>query len=184
MDQDLYKSIENSTAHRPSRDFNSNLIFENLELLPDLMAIVLDVKDKNYHKACWILELVYEKQIDRISPYLDIFCETLSSYSHDGAVRSISKICMFSAHNYIQKQKSGECFLTEKQLELMVEACFDWLISDMKVASKAYSMRALFEFGKVKDWIYPELKVILTQDYANHTAAYKAACKDILKRIK
>jgi len=184
MDETLYKNIQNSTAHRPSRDFNSNFIIENPELLPDLMEFFLDVKDKNHHKACWISELIFEKHIDWLSPYLDVFCNALSSYSNESALRSISKICLFSANYHIKKLKSKETFLTENHLELMTEACFDWLISDKKVATKAYAMRALFLFGKLQDWIYPELQVILQQQYPSGSAGFQFASKEILDKIK
>ena len=183
MNETLYKYVQESTAHRPSRDFIANFIFENPQLLPDLMEILLDIKDKNHHKACWISELIFEKHIDWLSPYLDIFCKTLSFYSHDGALRSLSKICLFSANYHIKKLKSKEKFLTENHLELMTEACFDWLISDKKVATKAYSMRALFQFGKLQDWIYPELEIILPQQYPLGSAGFQFACKEILGKI-
>lgn len=183
MNETLYKYVQESTAHRPSRDFITNFIFENQQLLPDLMEILLDVKDKNHHKACWISELIFEKHIDWLSPYLDIFCKTLSSYSHEGALRSLSKICLFSGNYHTKKLKSKEKFLNENHLELMTEACFDWLISDKKVATKAYAMRALFHFGKLQDWIYPELQVILEQQYASGSAGFQFACKEILGKI-
>lgn len=184
MNSGFIEKLENSTAHRPIRDSLSNEVCENPELLKELMTVLLDIKDKSHHKACWVSELVYERNIDWLSPYLDVFSKTLSSYSHDGALRSVSKICLFSAAHHLKKLKSGESFLSEEQLELMIESCFDWLITDQKVATKAYAMRALYSFGKVKDWVYPELKTILQQDYPNHSAAYKMASKEILMKLK
>lgn len=184
MNEILYKNIQNSTAHRLSRDFNSNFVIENSELLPDLMEILFDTKDKNHHKACWISELIFEKHIDWLSSYLDIFCQTLSCYSNESALRSLSKICLFSANYHIKKLKYNEIFLTESHLDLMTEACFDWLITDKKIATKAYAMRALFQFGKLQDWIYPELQVILEQQYPYGSAGFQFACKEILGKIK
>ena len=80
--------------------------------------------------------------------------------------------------------KSGNSFLTEKQLQLITERCFDWLITDAKVATKAYAMRALFEAGKLQDWIYPQLTAILEKDFAVHSAAYQAAAKELLKKMR
>ncbi|MBA9074757.1 hypothetical protein GGR22_002930 [Flavobacterium gossypii] len=184
MNSDFIQILEKSTAHRLSRESLSDDVIKKPELLQNLMAVLLNTKDKKHHKACWVSELVFEKNIDWLSPYLDVFCKTLSSYSHDGALRSVSKICLFSASHHLKKLKSGEVFLTDNQLELMIESCFDWLITDQKVATKAYAMRALYSFGKVKDWVYPELKVILQQDYPNHSAAYKLASKEILTKLK
>lgn len=184
MSSDFIRKLEISTAHRQSRESMSDSVSANPELLPVLMAVVLDIQNKNHYKGCWISELVFENHIDWLIPYLDTFCKTLSSYSHDGALRSVSKICLFSATYHLRKKKSGEVFLTDEQLELMMESCFDWLISDQKVATKAYAMRALYAFGKINDWIYPELKTILVQDYPNHSAAYQGASKEILKKLK
>jgi hypothetical protein len=75
--------------------------------------------------------------------------------------------------------------LTKNQEQKIIESCFDWLIlENVKVATKAYSIRALFELGKKNDWVYPELKRILTDDYVKYSAAYKAVAREIVKKIK
>lgn len=172
--------IKNSTAHRPIRDLLSGEVLNNKNLLPDLLTIAFDVTDRNHHKACWINELVFEAEIEWLSPYLDTFCETLSLFKNESALRPISKICLFATeHN---SKNNG--FLSTQHKEQITEACFDWLINpETKVATKAYSMRTLFLLGKNEEWIYPELTRILTEDAPKHTAAYKAAAKDILKRL-
>ncbi len=88
----------------------------------------------------------------------------------------MSKICLFLS-------KSKTVILTENYEQQIIETCLDWLIQDEKVAAKAYSMRALLNFSKKHKWIIPELQNILSQDYPNHSAAYKAAAKDVLKKL-
>ena len=73
--------------------------------------------------------------------------------------------------------------LSQEQEHILIEALIDRLIQDEKVASKAYAMKALFVLGKKYDWIYEELKPILTQDYSNHSAAYQAATRNLLKKL-
>ncbi len=176
MNPTLYQTIANSTAHRQSRDRNTALILKNLDLLPDLMAIAFDVKDKNHFKACWVLELVFEHDLTLLEPFLNRFCESLSKYKHDSAIRPISKICQFLS-------QSKKITLTKIQQKQITEACLDWLIQDEKVAAKVYAMRALYHFGKTNQWIHEELKVILSQDYPHHTAAYKVGARDVLKQL-
>ncbi|RZK09770.1 MAG: hypothetical protein EOO46_12830 [Flavobacterium sp.] len=183
MIYNFIQALENSTAHRPIRDRLSGKVIDNLELLPVLMGIALDVNNKNHYKACWTLELVLEYNINWLSDYLEEFCKKLPLYKHEGAIRSISKICMFSAKQHLKNTKKNLAFLTENQSQQIIETCFDWLINDTKVASKAYAMRALFEFGKLHDWIYPELKEILPKDFASHSPAYHSASKEILQKI-
>lgn len=176
----LYQSIEKSTAHRPSRDYHCEMIFDQPDLLGDLMQLAFDINDKNHHKACWVLELVFERNIAWLCPFMEDFCHTLPLWVHDGAVRSVSKICMFAA----ERQTKTNDFLKPGQTAKITEACFDWLIGPTKVASKAYAMRALFEIGKRHDWIYPELQTLLEVGYPEHSPAYQAAAKEILRKIR
>lgn len=180
MNQYFYDRIANSTAHRPIRDELSGEVLKNQKLLPDLLSVAFNITDKNHHKACWIMELVFENRIEWLTPHLVDFCDTLSRFSNESAMRPVSKICMFAA----EKNDKIPGFIKTKQLQQITEACFDWLINpEGKVATKAYAMRALYLIGKKEEWIYPELQVILSQDFPNHTAAYQAASKDILKKI-
>jgi hypothetical protein len=180
MNKSFYNSIANSTAHRPVRDMLSCEVINNTELFPELLAIALDISDKNHHKACWVLELVLERNIDWLKSNMATFCVALPSYENESAIRSISKICLFCVQRHVRYK---EVFLTDIQMQQITEVCFDWLISDTKVASKAYAMRTLYLIGKDEAWIHPELQMILSQGFAEHSPAYKAAAKDILKKM-
>lgn len=179
MDKLLYKNICESSAHRLSRENNAALIFENPKLFPELLDIALDVNDKFHYKACWILELVLENKLEWLLPYLPKFCNTLEQFNHNGALRSVSKIAMFLANQHLKNP-----FLSEKQLQQITESPLNWLISDEKVATKAYAIRTLFQMGKLQSWIYPELILILQQGFSEHSPAYKAVSKEILAKIK
>ena len=61
---------------------------------------------------------------------------------------------------------------------------FDWLIGNHKVAAQAYSMTCLLLLGEKFDWIHPELKMILEQNYAVGSAAYKARARMTLAKLK
>lgn len=178
MDNPLYSKIENSTAHRQARDLISNEVISNPKSFPQLLQMALDPTTKSHYKACLILELILEQHPNWLAPYLDRFTAVLPFYKHDGAIRSVSKIGMFLARQHMKNK-----LLSEAQIHKITENCFDWLISEQKVAAKVYAMRTLFELGKLQQWIYPELKTIIQKDYMHHTAAYKAASRDILKRM-
>lgn len=173
--------IANSTAHRPSRAGLAKRVLADTALLPVLIDIGLNTQNKNHHKACWIMELVFENNIELLDNRLERFCAILKMYKHDGAIRSVSKICLFLANRWGNQPAS----LSAQQKELITEACFDWLIDPAgKVANKAYAMRALYILGKDTDWVYPELKRILSEDFAKHSAAYKGAAKELLLKLK
>lgn len=173
--------VANSTAHRPIRDKISGMVFNDPSLLPQLVEMALNTADKNHHKACWSLELVIERFPKWLAPYLDVFCNALGAYRHEGALRPVSKICLFAA----QHDEKHPGFLNSQHLEKSTAACFDWLIDpNGKVATKAYAMRALFILGKKEGWIYPELQRILSEDFVKHSAAYKGAAKELLAKLQ
>jgi hypothetical protein len=58
------------------------------------------------------------------------------------------------------------------------------MISDQKVAVKAYSMRSLYLLGSEFDWIHEELILILERDFASQSAGFKARARDLIKRMK
>lgn len=175
------QKVAASTAHRPVRDELSGMVFHDPKLFRELVTLALDVDDKNHHKACWTLELVCEKEIGWLKDYLDAFCDALAAYRHDGAIRSISKICLFCVQYNIRYREE---FLTPAHLQKITEACFDWLIGNAKVASKAYAMRTLYLAGKSEAWIHTELHPILEQGFPQHSAAYKVPAREILEKLR
>ena len=179
--ENFYEAIASSTAHRPIRDRLSGEAMADPDCFSVLIETALNPSDKYHYKACWILELVLEVKIDWLKDYLSVFCDVLSAYRHDGAVRSVSKICLFAVQRDL---KSYDGFLSSTQRQQVTEACFDWLISNTKVASKAYAMRTLYLLGKENHWIHAELKHILPQGFPLHSPAYQSAAKEILKKIR
>lgn len=177
MNLDFYEEIALSTAHRKCRDTIKNFVFANPEYLGDLVAIALLTTDKNHHKACWILELICEEQLEIFSPFLSKFCSNLERFTSDSAIRSVSKISLFLA-------KSKKITLTETQENALIAANFNWLLTTNKAANAAYSMRALYLLGKKQNWIHDELKTFLSKDFDNQTPGYCFAVKDMLARLK
>ncbi len=116
---------------------------------------------------------------------MDWFTQNIQLVRLDSSVRPVAKICEILIEAYFGKSPSAmKSAITKDHLEKITEACLDWMIRDEKVAVKAYSMRCLFLLGTKYDWVHPELKLILEKDFENHTAAYKARARDILKRLK
>lgn len=127
------------------------------------------------------MELICEKRLKLFIPHIDAFCEVLPQLKNDSAIRPMSKICMFLAKS---NHRANGIKLTQNQETQIIETCFDWLIRDEKVAAKVYAMRTLFILGKKHDWVLPELKTIIEQDYANQSAAFQAATRMLLKKWK
>jgi hypothetical protein len=181
MNTDFQKRLTSVAGYKDSRQKYADEVLANPELLSELIPLCFETTNKSHPKACWVLELICYEKIESIESYLAFFCDNIEKLTNESAVRSASKICMFLAKTHFKK---AIIILSEHQLQQITEACFDWLIKDTKVASKAYSIRALHLIGLHSDWILPELKQILEKDYANHSPAYKAVAREILKKIK
>lgn len=181
MATEFQKKLDSVTGHRANRDKCADEVLENLTLFPELIRLCFQVSNKNAAKACWILELVCYEKLEWLQEYLDFFCSNVKNVLDQSAIRALSKICLLLVTSHFKKK---EIQLTENQLQQITETCFDWLLTDTKVASKCYSIRSLHLLGKHFDWIHPELKIILDKDYTSHSAAYKAVGREILKKIK
>lgn len=179
----FYNKIKKSTAHTKSRYNNANFVLQNLNLLPVLIAFSFDVNDKNHHRAAAILDIVFELQFGLIYQFKDLILKDLHILKNDSAIRSISRFVMPLVEENCRKIKTNSNFLSEIQIEKITEVCFDWLISDYRVAVKQHAIYMLLEIGKTQDWIYPELRIILERDAVGGSPAYKSIAKRILKVI-
>lgn len=178
MNNELLKRIEKSSAHTQNRIDNANFILQNITLLPELISFSFTIQNKFHIRACCILEKVFEIQMDLSMNYLDFICEKLDTLKNDSAIRSISRFIHFLVLNEDKKDH-----LTLKNKEQITTVCFDWLISDLRVAPKAHAIYTLFELGKTQSWIYPELKQILEHYSGSESAGYKSVARKILKKL-
>ena len=183
MPSELQLKLEYVKPCRENRLEVAQFILDNKNHFDELVKISFSPLDKNNHKACWILEFVSYKELIWLQPHLDFFFENLKLLKDESSLRPIAKVMQLLVKSHYKKDENA-IFLSEENLEKCIETSFDWLINDTKVATKAYSIRTLYELGNHYDWIHPELLIILNKDFPNHTAAYKAVAKEVLKKIK
>ena len=181
----LYQSLNYVNHSREKRLQMANRISANPHIVTDLMQIAFLVDDPVSSKACWVLEFKAKENLAYLFPNLDLFTENIGKVRFDSSVRPMAKICESLIKAYFHRaQNAARIAISDRHLELMTAACFDWLVGDYKVASKAYSMTSLLLLGKKYDWIHPELKMVLEQGYAHGSAAYKARARMTLAKIK
>jgi hypothetical protein len=182
--QILAKKLDFPRAHRKTREDIAYWIIDHPEYFPDLLDFCFKTELKISHKAAWVLEIVCEEQMDLLLPHLDGFFENIPKVKKDQAVRPLAKICLMLAKKYYKKKDQKVVkTLTNKHKEIMTECCFDWLITDQKVACEAYSMYVLYLLGSEIDWIHPELKTIIEQNMNQKSAGYRAQGRKIIGRI-
>ena len=183
--QELYTSLDNVNHSREKRKFYANLVMDNPHLMKDILEILFKVDDPISCRAAWVAEFVCKSDLSPMYPHLDYFTEHMHKVHLDSAVRPVAKICEYVCLSYFKKKDA----LSRKQIttihkERITEACFDWLITEQKVAPKAYSLTSLFYLGTENDWIHPELHRIMEDDYHKGSAAYKARCRHMFENIR
>ncbi|MEM9681000.1 MAG: adenylosuccinate lyase [Bacteroidota bacterium] len=181
----LYENLNYVNHSREKRQYYANLVIHNPELVTPLLDILFQVDDKISCRAAWVFEFMCSKDIEASIPYLDYFTEHMHKVHLDPAVRPVAKVCEYLITAYYSKKDNAiKTHLNELHKERIIEACFDWMINDEKIAPKAYAMNNLFLLGKDYDWVHPELVIILERDYQMQSSGFKARARHILKKIK
>ncbi|EAR01593.1 hypothetical protein [Maribacter sp. HTCC2170] len=183
--KELYDSLDYVNHSRDKRQKMASLILSNPHFVEPLMQIAFDHDNPVSSKACWVLEFAAKNKLSYILPNIDLFTNKINKVKLDSSVRPMAKICEFLIKEYYSKNENEtQTVLVNKHLEQISSACFDWLIGNHKVAAKAYSMTSLLLLGQTFDWIHPELKMVLEQNYSTGSAAYKARARMTLSKIK
>ncbi|MEX6625896.1 adenylosuccinate lyase [Tenacibaculum salmonis] len=173
------------TPTKVNRNNASNIVLAHPKLIKNLVDLTFDIDNKLSIKAAWVLEWICtQHNIDFILPYIDIFTEKISTVHFDSAIRPCAKICENLAITYTSTSKNKtKDTLTSKNIDAIIETGFDWLITDQKIAVRAYSMTFLFLFGLEKDWVHTELKHLITTKIIHESKACKARGNKILKLL-
>ena len=182
---ELYKELDYVDHSRDNRKKYALLVIGNPDLLPKVLDILFQVNDKTSSRAGWLLEFVARENLDAILPYLDRITEHMHTVHLDSAVRPIAKICEYLIEAYYHKNSNHtKDYLNALHKERIIELSFDYMITDQKIAPKAYCMNILYLLGKDYDWIHPELVLILERDIHMQSSGFKARARHILKKIK
>lgn len=184
-EKELYDSLDYVNHSRQKRQEMASLVLNNPYLVKPLLCIAFEVNNPVSSKACWVMEFTTKNNLTHILTHIDFFTDQINTVKFDSSVRPMAKICEILMKAYFHKTKNRtQEVLKMKHLEQIAAACFDWLIGEHKVAAKAYSMTSLLLLGQKFDWIHPELKVVLEQNYALGSAAYKARARMTLDKLK
>lgn len=183
--EDLYQELNYVNHSREKRLYYANLVIDNPNLVPILLDILFMVDDKISPRAGWVFEFMCGENLEAVIPYLDTFTQNIGKVHLDSAVRPVAKVCEYLITAYYSKTENKiQSALSPIHHERIIEACFDWMINDEKIAPKAYAMNTLYLLGKDYDWVHPELVMILERDYQMQSSGFKARARRILKQLK
>lgn len=182
--ESLFEKLNYAKAYRQTRLDAANWVLARPQTIRELLEYCFKTEDPISYKAAWILEFVCLEKLELLYEHLDYFFENLPIIYRDQALRPMAKICkMIATAYYIKKDQVLLKLLKPNHMETMTACCFDWLITDQRVACEAFAMDALYYLGTEIDWIHPELKTIIEANIHEKSAGYKSHGKKILTQI-
>ncbi len=186
MDSGLLAQISYDKAYRANRMNGALWVLDHPETFKELLEYVFHEKQGELsHKAAWVMEFVFLKDPSLLYPHLDYFFENIPNVKKDQSVRPLANLCEKLCLSYYKKKDLKlKAVLNEAHKLQMTECCFDWMITDQKVACQARAMTCLYFLGTEYDWIHPELEQILERTIHTGTAGYKNRGGKILAKMR
>lgn len=172
--------LKNDKERLQHRDALVIATLNNPQWVKILLTNIEAVEDENSNFSARILELACKSKLGLIIPFLGQFCELIPKVKQGAAIRACAKICELLTVNYFSNHPT---VLKEHHLENMIEAGFDWMISDQKTAIKAYTMQTLYLLGTKYDWIHPELVLHIEKEIPTATIGYVNRGRKVIKAI-
>ncbi len=171
--------IAASLTHRISKveceqiaDF---LISSNKDLTFLLKLITSDKDSKETIYGCWLLDKITVKYPSMVLPHLSFLLAHKMFFENESKKRPFYKIIYLICVKHLVE-------IPEKEQKLIIEFCFDVLISNSAVASKAFAIKTLDLLGNYHPWIYDNLIGILQKDIENSSAGFQSIAKKIIKK--
>ncbi|MFC4219914.1 adenylosuccinate lyase [Flagellimonas marina] len=150
---------------------------------PLLKEVLIEEKEGTYN-ASWTFRHLIEKKLDYLLPFFDDFTEILGKLTSESTIRAMACVCEMVCVAYFKKKDPAfQNNISDEQLERIMTACFDWLISEMNMAPKVFSMTSLYYLGQKFDWVHPELRQVLEDTYASGSTGYKNRAKKTLDKL-
>ena len=178
--EDILKTVRN--AKRVYRDQGAEAILRQPELIPFLIEYLYSSDEKHSIKSAWVLELVCLFEIRLLLPYLPEFTSRLNSLEQESAIRPVSKICSLICHHCDEHACESQA-QDSSWKNSIIEASFEWLTGQHKIAAQVFAMESLFILGQESDWILDELYSILDKHYPNNSSGYQSRARKIMDKI-
>ena len=150
---------------------------------PLLKEILVEEREGTFN-ASWTFRHLMQQKLDYLLPFLNEFTELLGNLTSEATIRAMACVCEMVCIAYFKKKDpTFKKNVIDEQLEKIMTACFDWLISDMNMAPKVFSMTCLYYLGLKFDWVHPELRQVLEDTYATGTTGYQNRAKKTLDKL-
>ncbi len=181
---ELHISLHSGRLSKANVDHLVDELILQPELVGPILQEILVEEQEGTFNASWTFRHLMQSKLDYLLPFLNEFTKMLGGLKSEATIRSMACVCEMVCLAYFKKKDLAfQKNVTDEQLEKIMTACFDWLISDMNMAPKVFSMTSLFYLGLKFDWIHTELRQVLEDTYASGTTGYQNRAKKTLDKL-
>jgi hypothetical protein len=174
--------LEKITALRKDRETAARVAGSSPEQFKALLLCAVNPEKPAHINACRVLELVIPENPAFLNTGRKLLFSTFENARVGSAIRPLAKIIAFWTASE-RSDHSAYPKLQEEEIQRLTELCFSWLLADLPVAVKVFSMEALFQMGKSVTWVHPELREYILREFPASSPAFKARAKRILKAL-
>lgn len=184
LPEDLKEKLMEVNSSRQKREEIAYWITKKPHYVRETLQWYFTPESELLVNASWALEVICQHKAEFFFKYMHLFFEQLPYIKNDSALRSSAKICEMLCHyHYMKVFGIFSTILNKEEKQSITECCFDWLITNQKVACQVHAMLSLYYLGFGEDWIHPALKNILIENIPHQSAGYRARARNILKDI-
>lgn len=187
LPEDLKEKLMEVDSSRKKREEIAYWITKKPHYVRETLQWCFNEESELLVQSAWVMEIICKYKTNNFLKYQHLFFEQLPTIKNDSALRSCAKICeMLCRFHYMKTLGLFMHILNKDERKIITECCFDWLITDQKVACQVPAMQALYYLGhnRNKGWIHLELKNILLKNTPVKSAGYQARARKILARLQ
>lgn len=183
-ENELRTTLHSGRIFKSEVDHLVNLLLQQPKLVEELIQEILVEEQKGTYNASWVFRHLMQQRLDFLLPFFKEFTVILANLKSEATIRAMACVCEMVCVAYFKKKDpSFQKIVTDEQLEKIMTVCFDWLISDLNMAPKVFSMTSLYYLGQKFDWVHPELRQILEDTYASGSTGYQNRAKKTLDKL-
>lgn len=177
IDEDVLDLISKTTMHTQSREAAAAFFIERPHQIPKLVNLAQTSNGRLQIMAFAILDEIAESNISLLAPFLNSLLKLFPLVTHQSPVRCCSRIAMF----FLARSLTDPNLVSPDEKKILCDQCFDWLISNNRVAAKVNAMYGLSAAAKSDCKIYDMLIPIIENSFAGSSPGYKAAVRKVLR---
>ena len=167
-----FQTLLNSDSLRATADIATEAIADVPEYFKEVLDISLEAKPPVNWRAARVVALSAEKYPELFVPYVNEIAQLFSDFSNDGLKRSYAWLL----------SKYVNYFNEDSQYDL-IEVCFNYMLSDEKIAVKYNCMKLLYELCKIIPEINGELLAAIDFNISEGVFRFNGELKKIYNAI-